>query len=204
MPLELYLVGTIHPDLQGPQRLQRLLPRISPDVVSVEFDQQTAIQLDQLQQYKQSPQGMQALADHWCGKGNYNPENARQFISLLGFEYFVSKEYCRQQNKLLIFSDLGDTKLAEQHLQYALSNSLETIRQQTEITYQNPVIEVPVEHIPNLMRRDAYTETILRALSGKVLHIAGAWHLSGNYHNLYERLRDLNPIRIMLNQADHI
>ena len=66
------------------------------------------------------------------------------------------------------------------------------------------VIPVQPQERPNLIKRDEYTETKLRPLSGKVVPVAGAWRLFGNYHNLYERLRDLNPSRIMLNQADYL
>ncbi|MDP3698230.1 MAG: hypothetical protein Q8R47_01445 [Nanoarchaeota archaeon] len=206
MALQLDLVGIFHRDFKGPERLQKLLSILSPDVVSLEYNPKSIIELDQLEKYKQSAEGMAALVAHFCRKENYLPETVRQALPNLYFEYFVSKEYCKYDQKQLLFSDLGDRDLAQQNLQYAFSNSPQTIQQQTEIDYrmanQYQMIDIPAEQVPYLIRRDAYTETILRPLSRKVAHLVGAWHLFGNYHNLYERLRDLNPRRIMLNQAD--
>lgn len=204
MSLELYLIGTLHYDFRGPARLQKIFPIISPDIISVEYDQQTVIRLDFIERCKLSAEGMQSLVAHFCRSGDYNPETVRQFIPILDFEYFVAKEYCRQKQKPLIFSDLGDPFISQQHLHYALSNPPEQLQQGIETTYQNPYFVVPPEMVPNLLKRDAYTETLLRSLSGRVIHLSGAAHLFGNYHNLYERLRDLNPTRIMLNQADYL
>lgn len=203
MPLDLCLVGLGHYDLKGPERLQKLLPRISADLVSIEYNPQAVIHLNQLERAKKSPQGMQELIDHWCRKG-YPSENVRQLIPILDFEFFVSKEYCKKWNKPLLFSDLGDASISQRSFHYAMSAPLPITQQQTERTYQSLILPVPPEEVPNLMKRDEYTETILRALSWKVVHVVGAWHLFGDYHNLYERLRDLNPTRIMLNQADYI
>ena len=204
MTLELYLVGTFHCDLKGQNRLQKVLPILSPDIVSVEYDPESVIYLNRLEKCRQSAEEMEKVVADFCKKGNYLPETVRQSIPNLFFEYFAAKEYCKNNHKPLIFSDLGDRRLGQQNIDYIFSTPLQMIQQQTEIGYQNQVLKMLPENIPNLMKRDAYTEIILRALSGKVVHIAGAWHLLGNYHNLYERLSDLNPTRIMLNQADNI
>ncbi|MEK6939289.1 MAG: hypothetical protein AABX31_01030 [Nanoarchaeota archaeon] len=204
MALELHLVGTFHCDLQGQNRLQKLLSILSPDIVSVEYDPESVSQLNQLEKYKQSAEGMEIVIADFCKNGNYHPETVRRSIPNLYFEYFASKEYCKKNHKPLIFSDTGDRILGQQNVEYIFSTPPQKIQQQTEIGYQNQVLEMLPENIPDLLKRDAYTEVILRALSGKVVHVAGAWHLLGNYHNLYERLKNLNPIRMMLNQADFL
>lgn len=202
MPLELYLIGLGHYDLKGPERLQKLLQKISPDIVSVEYNPHTVIHLNIIEKARKSQEGIQALIEDWRRKGNYDSETLRQFIPILNYEYFVAKEYCNKNNKSLIFSDLGDIDIGQRWFHYTMSIPVEVTQQQIETAYHSEVITVPPVEIPNLIKRDVYTETILRALQGKVAHIVGAWHLFGNYHNLYERMKDLNPIRIMLHQAD--
>jgi len=35
---------------------------------------------------------------------------------------------------------------------------------------------------------------------GDLLHVGGIFHTQAPYHNLYERLRDLHPVRRKLNE----
>jgi len=208
MPLDLYLIGLGHYDLQGSQRLEKLLLQIFPDIVSVEYDKQAVKGINLLEKAKKSPQAMRAFIENLCAKGNYNPENVRQIIPVLNFEYFVARDYCKKWGKPLLFSDFGDKNLSQRDFDLILSRPVQATQELIERVYQNNVIPIPPEEVPNLMKRDEYTETKLRPLaagrgSRKVLHVAGAWHLFGNYCNLYERVRDLNPCRIMLKQADY-
>ncbi len=63
------------------------------------------------------------------------------------------------------------------------------------------------EFLNNVTRdRDEYTAAKIREVLPTAKHtmvyIGGLDHLFGTYHNLYERLRDLNPVRLKLNEVD--
>jgi len=203
MPSELYLIGIGHYDQQGQERLEKLLLQIFPDIVSVEYNEAVLPWIDRLEKARQSPGGIQKLVDEFCKKGTYDPENVRQYVHIINFEYFAAREYCKKWSKPLLFSDFGAGSLSQRHFHEILSRPIQTTQQLIEMAYQSPVIPVPQQEVPQLLKRDEYAETKLRPLSGKVVHVAGAWHLFGNYCNLYERVRDLNPCRIMLKQADY-
>lgn len=90
---------------------------------------------------------------------------------------------------------------------------------------ENPVNVLPsdVKRF-NFVARDAYTEKKLRQLARKaamysrikdffgkkqkkpdrIVHVGGLSHFFGNYTNLFNRLTDLNPVRIKLNEADKL
>ncbi len=57
-----------------------------------------------------------------------------------------------------------------------------------------------------LTNRDAVAERRIRDLllttNHTFVYIGGAAHLFGNYRNLYERLSDLHPVRLKLNEVD--
>lgn len=105
-----------------------------------------------------------------------------------------------------------------------LSMSLSELTETVEQSYQDDFVS-----LENLKRfddiaRDAYTEKKLRQLARKVdlsskikdffgkkqkkpdriVHVGGLAHSFGNYYNLFDRLVDLNPVRIKLNEADKL
>ena len=52
--------------------------------------------------------------------------------------------------------------------------------------------------------RDRTMDSKIRELRGRVLHVGGLTHIFGDYENLYHLLRDMNPRRIRLNEADSL
>ena len=208
MSLELYLIGINHYDLKGPTRLPKLLKHLQPNYVSLELDQQRAATAENAEKnYLHSTQGLQQLVTTFSHNQQFNPETVARLMPTLFFEYFAARDYCRKQNISLILSDKINPETnsaALQALQYSLSCNPQQLEQQIEKNYDSRKLDFSQIIVAPWIQRDQIAESIIRQLSGKVVHIGGAGHILGSYYNLYQRLRDLNPERIMLNQADYL
>lgn len=96
----LYLIGTVHYDLDGPKRLERLLTQISPDVIALEFHKdledlmQERKNLDRKEEEKQVDESLKE-----CGL-LMTLKQKRAFLygqrdinSVIGYEHKVSKAH---------------------------------------------------------------------------------------------------------------
>lgn len=105
-----------------------------------------------------------------------------------------------------------------------LSMSISELTETIEQGYREDPLTVPstILNAWDLIARDTYAEKKLRRLARKVafyskikeflgkkkpdriVYIGGLLHSFGDYHNLFERLSDLGPVRIKLNKADRL
>ncbi len=217
MPSQLYLIGTVHNDFDGPRRLEKILEVLQPDQVTVEYDQNRAINYHQLQVWlKTGIVTEEKLARVFLREfsGTYL-ETSRRVVRVADYEYGVSLEYCQRRGINLHFSE----ELASAETEIVLKDS--QIWQ-----YLNSFLNLPPEeainHISQLYQkideeeiasselerfalesRDKSTEKVIRALDRRVVQVSGATHVFGAYDNLYQRLQDLNPTRIKLCDADN-
>lgn len=95
------------------------------------------------------------------------------------------------------------TVLAE-YLSYSLLSARE-LEKHTEYRYTEGFQKIAILPPGEItLQRDRTMEQRIRKIweksSGDVLHVGGLYHTQGEYHNLYERLRDLNPERKKLNE----
>ena len=200
---ELYLVGTVHVDPYGASRLKKILHKLQPGFISIEatespstwgFERQTAMRyhLGRMVEGK----------DFFLGKG----------ISCNDIHTGLAKEVIEEAGK---------------QIQQLEEKPISWLEHYTEGLYSNkyPVTPEQIERY-GLFDRDsfasarirkayldldgwwyAFSSSTLGSLLGerpnrRIIHIGGLNHIFGNYHNLYEKLKDLNPIRIKLNEAD--
>jgi len=77
-------------------------------------------------------------------------------------------------------------------------------REIIDYQYDHHLNTVKTEPSSALLQRDQAMEERIRDLWGKtpgdLLHVGGIFHTQAPYHNLYERLRDLHPVRRKLNE----
>ncbi len=96
----LYLIGTVHIDLDGPKRLEGLLTQISPDLIALEFhkDREALVQ----ERKNINPKEEERQTDEILAEAGLSltPEQRRVILdggrdmnSVIGYEFNVSKAY---------------------------------------------------------------------------------------------------------------
>ncbi len=97
---ELYLIGTVHLDPDGPERLKNLLEHIDPEAVAVEMHKPAARVIEKLDTEfgnKLNPKKREKLISN-VKKAGYNAEFVEALLSVVGYEYLVPKHYCKQKD----------------------------------------------------------------------------------------------------------
>ncbi len=95
------------------------------------------------------------------------------------------------------------TVLAE-YLSYTFLSAKE-LEKHTEYRYTERFQKIAILPPGEItLQRDQTMEQRIRKIwrdtDGDLLHVGGLYHTHGRYHNLYERLRDLHPQRMKLNE----
>ena len=99
-----YLVGTVHRDPDGPQRLESLLEKVRPENIAIETSEERANQssshsLSEREQEEKCKKDLQEMST----KFNLTPEQVQtvtsifKFYAVYGYEIRVPKQYAAQQ-----------------------------------------------------------------------------------------------------------
>lgn len=220
MVKELYLIESVHVDLDGPERLGKLLDHLEPNHISTEYDLQRAQRTDHFRLAIKVP-GVLELTARNLEKlfRGANPETARKYLEISDFEYFVTKGFClSNQMRLWLIDNYSALDLvnglmdqnSKRHKDFVETMSMTptALRRKVDQFYSGELPEVPEEELQKLKERDNYMANVLRnfhqQFDGKIVHVGGMVHTRGPHYNLYDRLIDLGPKRIKLNEADRL
>lgn len=209
MALELILIGTSHLDFKGPFRLQKLLLHIQPQTIALEIDAARASETEAYHDFLKSAGGAERMFEEFRRMlPDSHPETLRRFMYGQGFEYTTSKAFAQSRGILLNLCDdlkgFFTEKIAKQMVDEVsayIKMTPEAVQSSVDKQYAL-VEEVSEIELSILVPRDVFTERQLRTLSGRVLYVCGKNHIFGNYDNLYDRLKDINPQRMRLSDAD--
>ncbi len=111
------------------------------------------------------------------------------FFKKLHEEMKVSKGMAVVLAEYLSYTFLSKKEL-ERHVEYRYTEGFQKIA-------TLPVGEITLQRDQTMEQR---IREIWRNTEGDLLHVGGLYHTHGQYHNLYERLRDLQPQRRKLNE----
>lgn len=206
-PSKLYLVGTCHVDPQGQWSLMDFLERIRPDHITIEYD---PLGLLRLQERSRQRKDLVFPPDEELPSG--------ELLRKIGaYEFEVSRYYAFNNNAIphfvdVIPKDLPLDKLIEWGIEGFVKFARLTPEQlsiEIEKMYERDFSEflrslTPIERHLFTTVRDEHAASIIRTLDGRVVHVGGLIHSFGPYHNLYDRLADLNPKRIKLCDVDDL
>jgi hypothetical protein len=228
----LYLVGTNHLDLKGPERLRKFLDFVRPDVIGVESTEEKAtMRLADHQRITQDIKQTGALLRMMYGKDEF--EKLGKYLTMVGYEMWVPDQF-RQDNPNTsvlwldetleesyhnsvtkeVFDDKVDAQgqFNEKMLQEIMDMDFDDYQRRTDKSYDDHSLakfwrENP-EHFERLLvGRDKVVEPRIReahqGTEHTMVYIGGSIHFFTDYHpNLFKRLADLNPTRVNLNQVD--
>ncbi|MBT4445613.1 hypothetical protein HOC96_00025 [archaeon] len=226
---QLYLVGTNHIDIQGPERLRKFLDFTKPSLISLEADKDE-LELRIRDHIGFERQEFMMKLGFTMQYGGEKANNILNVLRVLGYESWVSNEYglanpgvgfiCNDNIDHEALKDLdagpitADQKDGENQVGPAFIDSIAKLTHDEmlasiERAYQNASLGLFAEskHFDALFTsRDEYMEGRIRqavdVTEGPVVALCGILHFFGDYHNLHDRLSDLDPVRISLNQVD--
>ncbi len=101
MPDKVYLIGTIHLDLKGLERLEKLLNHYKPDVIITEGPRDKPHKI-----IKPTKKGLQEFKRNYdCDKLNMNPETFYALTLTYGYEGVICANYAKKHEIKLITVD---------------------------------------------------------------------------------------------------
>ncbi len=226
---DLYLVGESHFDLYGYGRLMRIFRFLRPFAIATEdtgTEFHEALQISKkLQQpktleiaiqnaLKQFPKANHETLKLWLRSVHYSV----QAISDYSTPNSIPVLYCDDPAVLTEVDFRGawgnQPSSANAEMTRFLSLPPEAAKQDIQIEYEQEYY--PISDLPELVefysKRDNFAEPLLRQQisrrrlqQGVLVYACGLDHLYGNYRpNLFDRLADLNPIRMKLSDADRL
>ncbi len=224
-----YMVGTVHIDTKGPSRLERFLNMVRPDTIGIECREPDLATVRKFLPQKEFR--VLDLALYMKLGMNYSSSFIAQTLELYranGFEITVPLLYEKNSppSRLLACDHYTDSdsefrlKLKKLRIFGSLFN-VSVHSHDVFIDYVRDVSDVPADFhygslsyidfenkagFLGLYDRDEFAERKIRDAITQCqytfVYIGGAAHMFGRYHNLYERLKDLKPHRLMLNDVD--
>ncbi len=215
----LYVVGEAHFDIDGYKRLEQLVAALQPAVVGIEA---TERDFKKMFDAAQHPNAVQSGIGNWKRPYQHsNTHTVELLVTNLVNETLLLGHYLQEgrllfcDNPAVIESKEFEHAIASKvrrspELKALVGMSPEQLRQ----TVAQEYAEGPYPVSGNLAQfysvRDEYAEQVLRGklpvpLKSHVLYVCGLDHLYGDYFpNLFDRLADLNPIRMKLSDADRL
>jgi hypothetical protein len=225
----LYLIGTSHLDLKGPERLEKILGFVRPDIILAEGKEEIARK--RIAEHAQLDGNSSVIRSSLASMYGDRADRILQFFSMMHYEAWVSHQYQDSNpGTQLFFYDpfrTDDLKAAQKHglgnmvddagnaaesfEEWVANLDFEDHQRRTEEGYTNPSVQwlkenspVPFERLN--IERDEKAERRIRELIGsahQMVYIGGVAHIFGDYHpNLFDRLADLNPTRVKLSEVD--
>ena len=218
----LTLIGTSHLDMDGYDRLSKLLAYLKPSVIGIEETREDFEGTSNLVRALSNPQTFEnALSNAKKQFPDANHDTLKQWLSSIHYENEAIGEYSTANDVPIIYCDNPqelekvDFDAEARNKDSSLNRGIEAFLRQSpqearlDIRQEYSLTEYPVKDCVELVAfyqgRDKHTEQILRSQTGNVVYVCGLDHIFGDYHpNLFDRLIDSHPGRMKLSEADQL
>jgi len=179
MSLELHLIGTMHFDKKGPERLRKFLDWIKPDIIALEIrNNQTELVKKMILKYT--------------------------FEQRTAFEYSkgAAAEIVNIDLPLSCLDPLSKRRNETENIRRIMERSKALTQEEIELKYDTPGNPHPYGE---LCARECFMAAALEKMTGVVVFPVGVSHIFADHSsNLYGLLSHLNPSRYKLYQADSL
>jgi hypothetical protein len=192
-------IGTHHLDLKGYTRLSKLLLRLHPEHVGIEYSSsiiQSVLEKESLVHSPISSSLYRMLQE------KMPLVDASLLVSLVrcvGYEYLVAEKYCTLYGAQLHLCESNGGEILEMVDIFPVNKDTATYQQEVDKAYLE---ESSVSEVQEMRERDAYAESILCTLEGKIAYVGGMDHFFMDYHNLYRRFPQSHRLRLI--EADDL
>jgi hypothetical protein len=211
---KVYLIGTIHLDLKGPERLEKLLNYYKPDVIVTEGPRAKPHKI-----IKPTKRGLQQFKRNYdCDRLKINPETYYTLKLTIGYELAICANYAKKHNvKLITVDNVPWMKKYLNRLEKkpSFDKTMNGVMEKYFNLSPEKLISLMNRHYQSRIdekdlsagftkKREALWEEMIRKQNGVVMWVGGAGHLKHKQNNLYDRLSDLDVKRIPLIKADSL
>lgn len=210
------MIGTVHVDVKGPNRLSKILYELKPQHVVLEADQRGAAMVQQVRELLSSEGGFNEAARSYIKQyKGANPATVARVLKVSAFEYFTCKNFCDSENVPLHLADEIDWEWLNAQMQNPRSEVNRDIARHIRMTplglsrsvtqyYRGNLGQISDELLARYVSREKAIATKAASLDGVVATVTGLRHSHGEHYNLYEMLSALHPVRITLLHADEL
>lgn len=220
MENKIYLCGTVHLDLSGPERLRKVLQTLAPDHIVIEsYPELSQEILEKRKEYAGYNEQtlLQKLKDSSkLPIEGVRPDSALALLNCVGYEIWVPFEYAERTGAQIVH--LEDKELTQKRMGGYLDDILrdqEKVGSIIEMLKQSPKmlknifdlcyelgINGEKDEVYMVERNREFAERI-NGLKGRVLAVTGNGHIYGIEPTLQTLLKEYNPIDLKLIQADY-
>jgi hypothetical protein len=211
----LYLCGTVHLDLAGPERLEKVLEVVKPDCIAVESYPE--LSQDVLEKRKEIA-GLdekaisQKIKDRFGTIEGIRIDSASAILNCAGYEIWTPFEYAKKNDIQIV--QIEDKERAQKIIKGLLEDNLddsfreilklppETLKELFDFCY----VFRPQEgkDLAETAERNRTFADRIGSLNGRILAIVGADHLRGINPTLPNLLKKYNPVSFKLVNADYL
>ncbi|HYD03015.1 MAG TPA: hypothetical protein VEC16_01835 [Alphaproteobacteria bacterium] len=212
------LVGTAFIDLNGYDRLTNALGKLKPNIIGIDFTEESYLEHISIVKQLISPRGIEIIKHVTRSKiPNHNPQTIDMFLENHSLNYIEKAvhDYSTKNNATILFCDNEDKKIFAK--EYARNNRREILREIEKIFTLSPeeaVLYIEKEYYdkenhPSAYKKlqtffnktaDKHAEKILRQAEGNIVYVSSVDRVYGAYMpNIFDRMGDLNLGRVKLN-----
>jgi uncharacterized protein YbaP (TraB family) len=220
MENKIYLCGTVHLDLAGPQRLRKVLQTLSPDHIAIEsYPELSQEILEKRKEY--SSYNEQTLLQRLRDSSKLpiegvRPDSALALLNCVGYEVWVPFEYAERTGTQIVHIEDKERaqKITKGNLEGIIGNP-EKAGPIIEMLKQSPKmlknifdfcyelgLDGDKDEVEMVERNKVFAERI-KSLNGRVLGVVGNGHVYGIEPTLQTLLKEYNPTDLKLIQADY-
>lgn len=234
---QLYLIGTNHWDLKGPQRLRKLLGYVRPSAIGLEASENLInLRLKDRELIKAQIEEQKTIEKLFETIGHKKLVEENQlildFIATQGYEIWTSYEFKKEESPATSIYPIHENiileKTSQEHYKEKLGKEnmngegmftksfFEKINKLGHKTFQiwmdssyskndykTPEEKKFVQNLDDIME-PKIRSMITKHASEQTAIVCGSSHFYGKYdNNLYERLKDLSPVRVLLTEVDN-
>jgi len=197
---EIYICGVNHLDFNGPKNLRKILKKIKPEIITLEYTKEDYKEIikdhqDWLKNIKEIQKGIEKLI-----KEKPNKKLIKEIFSTIGYEAWVSDEYALNRKVKIVF--LEDREISEKATEQILQKIdiknffIKSFGAKTE-DFQEEIRRSKgnkkISGLAEVVKRNKIFARKIEKLDGKILVICGIYHLKGQEPTLKKLLAKYKP-----------
>ena len=211
MKKDIYLCGIVHFDLEGPKRLKKVLKKIRPEIIAIEYDKRGAKEM-----IKEHQNCLKIIGDIRSGlkklNNKFNKDLIKKVCYSLGYDVWIPKEYAKKkkvkfiflENKKIVDKVVKDvSNYVEIELMKDFESGTEEFQKRMDKVYKEKSTDFgkkrdKIREKLKIVKRNKTFAKRIEKINGRILVLCGIEHIKGIEPNLKTLLAKYKPRVISL------